>query len=226
MKRLFLLLLLCLTLCFSSCARIDNEVERMDTSSIVENNSSYLQPPPMPYTLRFNSFEEVAELKNIVNQNEIDVKKYLNDKNFAMNGVCSTEDVKKLFETIGNVNMLHLTEASAYKLVNVIYYVDYGYIMTTYTKDSATIRLLCYLNIVNNEEPSSELLVDTLSVSNKTMNVYKVTDEESPYTLKGHLLTNNSLVRMLIIESEEEHNLLENIKDHIILAALSSLISE
>ena len=230
MKRMLVLLLICLTVSFSACSSFNNNrttSNELSATSMNESATPDIDKSEPPYTLRFNSFEEIAALKNIVNQNEEVVKNYLADKEYDMNGnIVSTEDIKALFDRIGDINMLHITKDSGYELVEVIYYIDYGYILTTYRQEKSLIRFYCYLESDNYEETSSDSLVDTLLISEKTMNIYKVKDELSSNILKGRIRTNNSVINMCIIESEDEDYLLEEVKSNIILAPLSNLVKE
>ena len=184
----------------------------------------------VPETLRFDSFEQIAELNGIAAQDEETVAEYLDQKGFSMNSLSTKSDVVELFERIGDLNMLHLDRASGYELVEILYYVTYDYIMSTYTCGDDMVRFICYIG-AGDEPASSDIgntesnFVGTLSIGATSVRLRSVEETKTPYALIGNLETTNSRITILLSENDETK--IENsISTNMVLSTLMDLITD
>lgn len=230
MKKLLIsIIAICTAFCCIGCSIDDSSDKMTPTSDIVpiteDINNESSEPPCV---LVFNSFEEIAELKDMLNEDEDIVLDYLTSNNYDMNGLSSKNDIAKLFDDIGDTNMFHMDSSSGYHLHSMLYYVSYNYIMSTYTNDHDFIRFICYIgttdekNTLNKTESEKEV-VSTLSIGNKTVPLYRVEEKNSSYSLVGRTQTDNSMINIFLFE-ENVTVLRNSIDKNIISLTLLDLI--
>lgn len=182
-----------------------------------------------PYALYFDSLEEIAELKDMLDEeDENKIYKYLTEKNFYMNGLSSQEDIAKIFAQIGDLTILHLDAASGYKLTGIAYYVDYGYVMSTYRTSDDMVRFYCYIknesDATNSVESSTSgsTVTNRLTVADEEIALHKVTATNSPFSLQGSVDTSNSHIDIRL--TNEDQDTINDVNEHILLSTLNELI--
>ena len=242
MRKLFICILCFGVICLAACSEGEIEKSRQNTenqqSSISENNVNTDDdnaetrndlPYEAPYVLTFASFDEIAELREIVNKNKEEIESYLDSNGFSMNGVTSKEDVNNLFDQIGDLNMLHLDDASGYKLVGISYYVSYGYIMSTYSNGNDTVRFICYIDdgeisTDNNNMNTNSATAEKLTISGNVVSLYKIEDKDSPFELSGRFKTSNSNITILFSNQVEMNVVVEDIGANVVVSTFRDLI--
>lgn len=182
----------------------------------------------VPFILAFNSFNELAELKNMLVEDEEIIVDYLDDKGFSMNGLSTKNDVVELFERIGDLSMLHLDVSSGYELVGVSYYVTYDYLLSTYKNGEEIVRFICYIGTVGEMNSSSvgslsTESIGTFSVGDNTVGLHSVEETNSPFALSGNIKTANSQITILLSENDEA-TIRNSISVNIISSTLMHLI--
>ena len=183
----------------------------------------------VPEVLSFASFDQIAELNSIVTQDEETVSEYLDQKGFSINGLSTKSDVVELFERIGNLNMLYLNRSSGYELKSILYYVTYGYIMSTYTCGDDMVRFRCYIG-AGDEPASSDIdniesnFEGTLTIGTTSVGLRSVAETSTPYALIGIFKTTNS--RITILLSENDGVKVDSIGTNIVLSKLMDLITD
>lgn len=216
MKKLFAgSIVLCTLLCCIGCST-DNtrDTTGQINDSIRTTVDSGNEISGVPFILTFDSFGQIAELKNMLEEDENTVADYLESKDrscyYSMNGILSKHDIVELFNDIGDLSMLHLDPASGYDLVNITYYLDYNYVMSTYEKGSEIVRFTCYIS--NSDETTTSNsgsifktdIVGNFSIGNKEIDLHKVEDVNSRFALASSIETTNSLITILFSDDNEE----------------------
>lgn len=218
MKRLGYILVLCFFVgCFVACSgdKIDDEQSNL--------------PQDVPYVLTFDSFDKLAELRDVVNKSGDEINNYLATNGYDMNGLTSKDDINNLFEQIGNLNMLHFDDASSYKLVEISYYVSYGYVMSTYSNDIDIVRFICY---IKDEETSADMysaelnsdVSARLTISGDVVSLYAIEEPNSPFELLGRFETPNSNITILLSNQENMSVTIEDIDTNVESSTLFDLI--
>ena len=230
-KKPYVFLLICVIMIFLTACK-SSSIEPLN-GVVNENIGGENTPHDPPRVLSFASFEEIGELKNISNQHEDVILKYLNSHNFTMNGLTSEEDVITLFDHISDLEMLHLENSSAYRVTNISYYVDYGYIMTTYRNDKNMVRFICYIekdggSVVNSAHIDKENATITrageLTVADTLVPLYETNLPDSPFGLTGVLDTPNSQITILL--SSHKDSDAKKIEENLVQVTLDELIGE
>ena len=245
MKKLYICILCLAAICLAACSEEKIEKSWQNTenhqSSISENNVNTDDgiddnaekrndlPHDVPYILAFDSFDKIAELREIVNKNNQEIESYLKSNGFNMNGLRSKEDVNNLFNQIGNLNILYLDDASGYNLAGILYYVSYGYIMFTYSNGNDIVRFICYIDdgeisTNNNNMNTNSATAEELMISGNVVSLYKVEDTDSPFKLSGRFEISNSNITILFSGQEETNVVVENIRENVVVSTLLDLI--
>lgn len=213
--------------CFTACAggQAENESPLTSRNSGVDTNT----PHDPPRVLTFKSFEEIAELNKTTEQEENVVIEYLESHTFNMNGLSSKADVVALFDQIGDLEVLHLKEASAYRVVDISYYVDYGYVMFTYRNIDNLVRFICYIGERETADQSSERVIATeiekLTIENVAVSLYEVDTANGLFDLTGELNTSNSRITILL-SSDESNGVRKALEQNLVQITLQELIEQ
>lgn len=189
----------------------------------------------VPYVLRFDSFGKIAELREIADKSSDEIEKYLDSSGYNMNGLSSKEDIADFFNKTAALNMLHLNETSGYKLDEISYYADYGYVMSTYSSGGDIVRFICYIegenkadeslkNSDKKDEGSAE--AGKITVCGDTVPLFKVEEKDTPFALFGGLDTSNSHITVLLSDKAQANEEGDNIGLYIIAASLENLIKQ
>lgn len=237
-NKLFIIILLCILLCCAGCSAdhpngdmSDLHVDGMlnDGQAPMSGSQTDGEHHDVPEVLSFASFDQIAELNSIVTQDEETVSEYLDQKGFSINGLSTKSDVVELFERIGNLNMLYLNRSSGYELKSILYYVTYGYIMSTYTCGDDMVRFRCYIG-AGDEPASSDIdniesnFEGTLTIGTTSVGLRSVAETSTPYALIGIFKTTNS--RITILLSENDGVKVDSIGTNIVLSKLMDLITD
>ena len=237
-NKLFIIVLLCILLCCAGCSAdhpngdmSDLHVDGMlnDDQAPMSGSQTDGEHHDVPEVLSFASFDQIAELNSIVTQDEETVSAYLDQKGFSMNGLSTKSDVVELFERIGDLNMLHLDSSSGYELKSILYYVTYGYIMSTYTCGDDMVRFRCYIG-AGDEPASSDIdniesnFEGTLTIGTTSVGLRSVAETSTPYAFIGIFKTTNS--RITILLSENDGVKIDSIGTNIVLSKLMDLITD
>lgn len=237
-NKLFIIILLCILLCCAGCSAdhpngdmSDLHVDGMlnDDQAPMSGSQTDGEHHDVPEVLSFASFDQIAELNSIVTQDEETVSEYLDQKGFSMNSLSTKSDVVELFERIGDLNMLHLDSSSGYELKSILYYVTYGYIMSTYTCGDDMVRFRCYIG-AGDEPASSDIdniesnFEGTLTIGTTSVGLRSVAETSTPYAFIGIFKTTNS--RITILLSENDGVKIDSIGTNIVLSKLMDLITD
>lgn len=237
-NKLFIIILLCILLCCAGCSAdhpngdmSDLHVDGMlnDGQAPMSGSQTDGEHHDVPEVLSFASIDQIAELNSIVTQDEETVSEYLDQKGFSINGLSTKSDVVELFERIGNLNMLYLNRSSGYELKSILYYVTYGYIMSTYTCGDDMVRFRCYIG-AGDEPASSDIdniesnFEGTLTIGTTSVGLRSVAETSTPYALIGIFKTTNS--RITILLSENDGVKVDSIGTNIVLSKLMDLITD
>lgn len=232
-KKLFVgIIVSCIFLCCIGCSADTSKDKKDQTAVNNQNNDGFGdETSDVPYVLAFDSFEQIAALKNMLEEDENTVADYLNSNNYSMNGLTSKRDIGELFNDIGDLNMLHLDPASGYDLGGISYYVSYNYIMSTYKNGSDMVRFICYIGnsnettAWNSADVHETEIVSNFSIGNKTIGLHNVDDENSPFALAGSIETTNSQIAMFFTDDNEE-TIRNRIGENIVSSTLLDLIEK
>ena len=193
------------------------------------NKSHINETAEPPCILNFESFEKIAELRSMLEEEADTVADYLDSNNYSMNGLSSKEEIAGLFNEIGDLMMFHMDPSSGYGVVSVIYYPEYEYILSTYSNDrySDTLRFVCYMGTSNegdtmNPAEGAETAVNTLRIGDEEVALYKV-EESGSHKLAGRAATGNSRITILLFDDNEEA-IRNEIEGHIVTATLLELV--
>lgn len=237
-NKLFIIILLCILLCCAGCSAdhpngdmSDLHVDGMlnDDQAPMSGSQTDGEHHDVPEVLRFASFDQIAELYSIAAQDEETVTAYLDQKGFSMNSLSTKSDVVELFERIGDLNMLHLDSSSGYELKSILYYVTYGYIMSTYTCGDDMVRFRCYIG-AGDEPASSDIdniesnFEGTLTIGTTSVGLRSVAETSTPYAFIGIFKTTNS--RITILLSENDGAKIGSIGTNVVMSKLMDLITD
>jgi len=75
--------------------------------------SEGVEPPDI---LNLDSFEKIAKLKGMLEEEDDVVIDYLDSNNYSMNGLASKIDIAAFFDHVGDLNMFHMDPSSGYNL--------------------------------------------------------------------------------------------------------------
>lgn len=219
MRRTYWLVLLCVVLSFVSCNRNDNIVTYSADTKAPENEA--VEPPLI---LNFESFEKLAELKGMLEEEEDIVAEYLDSNNYSMNGLSSKSDIAAFFDHVGDLNMFHMAPSSGYNATYIVYYpeCDYDYFMSIYSNGHDRVLFRCYVDTSDGVSVSEAYAVSTLCIGEKKVALYE-SEDEGVYALVGRTETANSLITIMVSDDDEE--IIRNtIEGNIVCMTVSELI--
>lgn len=239
---------ICISICCVACSfDTDSNIKELN---LVQNNreelcvtpigdsdknripSSDNKHPDVPYILDFDSFDEIAELSNILDEEEDVIKGYLDSTGFSMNGISSKEDIIDLFDQIGDLCLLHLEDESGYELLGVSYYISYGYLMSTYRDGNEIVRFICYVGgDAGSIGPTSTGTIDTevvskLTIMDKTVKLHRVEASGSPFSLIGSVTTSNSQITILLSNNEPAREIDATLSKNANISTLREIIQK
>lgn len=233
MKKLLVsIMTLCIFFCCVSCST-DNVTDtnpHLSEKKQINEDMSHERPEP-PCVLVFDSFEKIAELKSMLEEDNDTVVDYLDNNNYYMNGLTSKNDIANLFNDIGGLNMFHMDPSSGYSIDSILYYLSYNYIMSTYSNGHDCIRFICYIgpsdekNTLNKTDIIESDIVGNLYIGNKKIELSKTKEENSPYALVGKTQTANSRINIFLFEDNEEA-IRDTLSKNIVSSTLLNLIEK
>lgn len=199
------------------------DIDLTDESGPVKENPKNEGVDP-PEILNLVSFEKIAELKSMLDEEEDTVVDYLDSNNYSMNGLASKSDITAFFDHVGDLNMFHMDPSSGYNLTSILYYpeLDYDYFMSIYSNGSERILFRCFVDTSEGTYVSEEDAVSTLDIGDKTVALYRLEDEVA-YAFVGRTETANSLITIMISEDDEE-KMRNTIEGNIVCLTLNELI--
>ena len=199
------------------------DIELTDENSPVKENpeNEGVEPPEI---LNLDSFEKIAELKSMLEEEDDVVIDYLDSNNYSMNGLTSKSDIAAFFDHVGDLTMFHVDPSSGYNLTSILYYPehDYDYFMSIYSNGSERIMFRCFVDTLEKVYVLEEDAVSTLSMGEKTVALYEIEDEAA-YALVGWTETVNSLITIMISDDDEE-KIRNTIEGNIVCLTLNELI--
>lgn len=210
MKKILTSLFLFFSLFLTACSLNDvclerNNSETEERKEVSQHESENTVPP---YKLEFDSYQEIAEFRNILNESEDIVMEYMKEKNHYINGIYSKEDAIKLFDKIKDLEVAYYEEDSGWKLGSITYYVDSELFSTIYVNDNSRVRIRCYINEPDfwNESDEKVTLEESKykgKAGNYSIIMYEKLDERSNTYLTGRFQTSNSYVSLWVESTEE-----------------------
>lgn len=234
------IMMLSMFFCFAGCSRDNRTDEIVPTATNIPMNeisgSETVDPPENeavepPYILNLESFEKIAELKSMLEEDEDTVTDYLDNNNYSMNGLSAKEDITELFNHVGDLNMFHMDASSGYRVAGILYYPEYNYILSTYSngRHSEMLRFVCYIGASDgtdtlNPVEGAETAVSFLCIGDEEVSLYKV-EENSSHKLVGRTATNNSRITILLFDDNEE-TIRNEIEGHIVTATFLELVED
>ena len=230
-KLLVIFMVICIIFSFVSCAVNPKNTEQSDANlgNTTNENLASQSPPP---ALNFSSVNDLVELKSMLEKSEEEVKKFLKEKNY-IDTLYTKKEIEMFFEEIGNLQILHLTEASGYNLVDIQYVEDYGTIDTVYLNDDGFIRLYRYLpdsrllSGSDKTEPISRPIAkEKLTVLNQTLDFQIMNDDERGYRVCSTLKAFDSYVLLYLTDNAKKGFDLNAIEQNIVETTLNELIEE
>ncbi len=201
------------------------DIDLTDENSPVKDNSENEGVEP-PEILNLASFEKIAELKSMLEEEEDTVADYLDSNNYRMNGLASKSDIAAFFDHVGDLKMFHMVPSSGYNLTSILYYPehDYDFFMAVYSNGSERILFRCFVDTSDGVYVPEEDAVSTLSMGDKKVAFYEIEDEAA-YAFVGWTETVNSLITIMISEDDEE--IIRNtIEGYIVSATFLELVEE
>lgn len=227
-KLLICLLLICLIVTnFAACTK---QGGTGDINTEIDTSENVHYAPSRALT--FYPVEELTELKCMLEKSEEEAKKFLQEKEYDDNGLNSKKDIEAFFEKIGNLKTLHIKEESGCKLASIIYFVDYGYLMSIYEAGAGKVRVISYIEdelSANSTKENATVEKDVivkgkLSISNKTVNITSSKNATGAYKMGGTLGTANSLVRISF--TNEEILSQKSLEQNIVETTLNELMQQ
>ena len=229
------IIVMCIVLCFAGCSKDSitdvilpaatnvpaNENPGSEGTESSENESA--EPPEI---LDLDSFEKIAELKNMLEKEDNVVADYLDGNNYSMNGLASKSDIAALFDHVGELNMFHMDPSSGYHVTSILYYPerDYDYFMSVYSNGSDRILFRCFVDTSDGVYVPEADAVSALSIGDKKVALYELEDEGA-YALVGRTETANSLITIMFSDDDEE-KIRNTIEGNIVCLTLNELIKE
>ncbi len=222
----FLALLLCTALCACSNeqppidtngdASSSNETDT-STTDTATNSDSYTHIMTLRY--KFDSFDEIAELRSVLNMSDEEAEKYLYDNSWALVQLFNKKNVSDLYKILDNLNVFYIDPSSGYKLTFFEFnpttqYFDYMY------ADASNNRIRCFIYLDNYSERTIDETVEaTLNVSNNEIKLYDCSGD-STFDSFGELYTDRSLMQIYFSDNSNASTL----SQYILLTTLSELI--
>ena len=139
-KLLAYILLVCTILSLAACSPATDKQDE-----ITDNNTEGHVYIGRSRTLTFYPAKELTELKDMLDKSEEEIKEFLDKNSIDYNTIYSKEDAISFFEKTGNLKTLHVKEESGWNLVSIIYYMDYGYILSIYERGEEMIHVTSYI---------------------------------------------------------------------------------
>jgi hypothetical protein len=166
-------LILAVVLLFSACALKtdpDSTTKEIDNSAQTGNNSS---SPPLQ--LFFANINEILALEELLNKNDNDLQKFLENKNYYMNGISNRSSLINVINTLSGIPFPHNDKL---EISQIIYFPekDKDYVFITYRLESGEVVGIGIPTYTNNFEEQIE--------SYKDMNpgmVSKITSQNGKY---------------------------------------------
>lgn len=201
------------------------DIDLTDENSPVKDNSENEGVEP-PEILNLASFEKIAELKSMLEEEDDVVIDYLDSNNYSMNGLTSKSDIAAFFDHVGDVTMFHMDPSSGYNLTSILYYpeLDYDFFMSIYSNGSERILFRCFVDTSEGVYVPEEEAVSTLSMGDKKVALYEIEDEAA-YAFVGWTETANSLITIMISEDDEE-KIRNTIEGNIVSVTFLELVEE
>ena len=233
MKKLLVsIVVLCSILRFAGYSKDSrSDVASLTATSVPTKESTENEAEEPPEILNLESFEKIAELKSMLEEEEDAVSGYLDSNNYSMNGLSSKEDITELFNEIGDLTMFHMDDDSGYRVAGILYYPEYKYILSTYSngRHSDTLRFVCYIGASDkrdtaNPAEGAETAVTFLRIGDEEVALYKV-EESGSYELTGGTETKNSQITILLFDDNEE-TIRNAIQGHIVTATFLELVED
>lgn len=187
----------------------------------INPGSEGVEPPEI---LNLDSFEKIAELKSMLEEEDNVVIDYLDSNNYSMNGLASKSDIAALFNHVGDLNMFHMDPSSGYNLTSILYYpeLDYDYFMSIYANGSNRILFRCFVDTSDGVYVPEADAVSILSIGDKKVAFYELEDEGA-YAFVGRTETANSWITIMISDDDEE-KIRNTIEGNIVCLTLNELI--
>lgn len=201
------------------------DIDQTDESGPVKENPENEGGEP-PEILNLASFEKIAELKSMLEEEDEVVIDYLDSNHYSMNGLASKSDIAAFFDHVGELTMFHMDPSSGYSLTSILYYPehDYDFFMAVYSNGSERILFRCFVDTSDGVYVPEEDAVSTLSMGDKKVAFYEIEDEAA-YAFVGWTETANSLITIMISEDDEE-KMRNTIEGHIVSATFLELVEE
>lgn len=201
------------------------DIDLTDESGPVKENpeNEGVEPPEI---LNLDSFEKIAELKGMLEEEDDVVIDYLDSNNYSMNGLASKIDIAAFFDHVSDLTMFHMDPSSGYNLTSILYYpeLDYDFFMSIYSNGSERILFRCFVDTSEGVYVPEEEAVSTLSMGDKKVAFYEIEDEAA-YAFVGWTETANSLITIMISEDDEE-KIRNTIEGNIVSVTFLELVEE
>lgn len=234
MKKLFVYFLLVCIIAMNvvACTKApyENAGQSNPISGTVDNTHI-----DVPRVLRFESLEEVPELKEMLEKSDEEVTEYLSEKSFNMNGLNSKEDIEAFFEKIGDLKILHLKENSGYDLSFIHYNVDSETVDISYKNKNGYVKFTRYLpnskslsDSAENDKQESTLALaeEKLTILNEPIQLRVWNDTENFYRLRSVFDMFGSRVIFVLSDKTKSGFDLAAIEQNIIETTLNELIEQ
>lgn len=197
------------------------------SNSAGSNSTGSVEPP---HRLYFDSFEKIAELKDILSKDESEVYEYLKENNYHMNRLSSKSDIYNFFNSVGNLNMLHLDSSSGYYLSTVQYSWDMKKLLFAYKNKDKKIEIYCYVDSEGTvaskfAESTQEFEVaDKMDFGGEELILYHRSGE-SKISFRSCITTSNSLIDVWFYD-DDKTAVKEVIEKYAISTTLNELIAQ
>ena len=205
-----------------------NSVHDADDSNIIQQVKDMVSVEAVepPEILNLASFEKIAELKSMLEEEDDVVIDYLDSNNYSMNGLASKSDIAAFFDHVSDLTMFHMDPSSGYNLTSILYYpeLDYDFFMSIYSNGSERIMFRCFVDTSDGVYVPEADAVNTLGIGDKMVALYELEDEGA-YALVGRTETANSLITIMISDDDEE-SIRNTIEGNIVPATFLELVEE
>lgn len=232
-KLLIYITLLCLIISsFSACSStgISNENNADKSNVNTEGSVDNIQFGERSRTLTFYPAKELTELKDMLDKSEEEIKEFLDKNSIDYNTIHSKKDAISFFEKTGNLKTLHVKEESGWNLVSIIYYMDYGYILSIYERGEEMIHVTSYIKGESpflSEDGSAKneykILSEKLIISDTPVDIYDYNGTDA-YEVGGNLETSNSVIGILFISKEA--STYKAIEKDIIVTTINEMLEQ
>lgn len=163
-------------------------------------------PTPPPRRLHFYSFDDIRELKSMLEKDDASVEEYLHNKNYYINGLRSKKDINHFFDTVGGIDIMLLDSATGYEMKLFKHTHDTTITTFIYHNGTDMVEFLYYIDNDTAYSAASNIKTEvafTVEIGDKTVELYVFGNEGDMFRYLGIIRGANAKAVINITEDDE-----------------------